>query len=115
MEFSVSRLVVDPERLPDDASESMSAKGMGAVYTRTSDGAPLRSQGFSAEVNRPFAGTLVPSEYYERDARVWSVMIEINRSLYMDEQTAQKRAGFGEFASQMRETLDRLINRASAR
>jgi N-formylglutamate amidohydrolase len=38
----VSRLVVDPERFPDDAAEPMAAAGQGAVYTRTSWGAPLR-------------------------------------------------------------------------
>ena len=41
----VSRLVVDPERFPDDASEPMARVGQGAVYTRTADGdaAPGRS------------------------------------------------------------------------
>ncbi|WP_369814996.1 N-formylglutamate amidohydrolase [Aeromicrobium sp. Leaf245] len=37
----LSRLVVDPERFPDDREE-MEAVGMGAVYTRTSDGETLR-------------------------------------------------------------------------
>ncbi len=36
-----SRLVVDPERFPDEREE-MRAVGMGAVYTHTSDGRPLR-------------------------------------------------------------------------
>ena len=36
-----SRLVVDPERFPDEREE-MLAVGMGAVYTATSDGRPLR-------------------------------------------------------------------------
>src|SRR5437899_10710981 len=40
--FGVSRLVVDPERFLDDAVEPMAAHGMGAVYTCTTDGAPLR-------------------------------------------------------------------------
>ncbi|MEU1616091.1 N-formylglutamate amidohydrolase [Streptomyces sp. NPDC005722] len=38
----LSRLVVDPERFPDEREE-MRAVGMGAVYTRTSHGAPLRA------------------------------------------------------------------------
>jgi N-formylglutamate amidohydrolase len=37
----LSRLVVDPERFPDEREE-MRAVGMGAVYTRTSCGEPLR-------------------------------------------------------------------------
>lgn len=40
--FPVSPLVVDPERFEDDEHEPMARKGMGAVYTRTSDGRPLR-------------------------------------------------------------------------
>jgi N-formylglutamate deformylase len=39
----VSRMVVDPERFPDDAREQMARVGQGAVYTRTSEGAPLRT------------------------------------------------------------------------
>lgn len=38
---ALSRLVVDPERFPDDREEMLAA-GMGAVYTRTSYGKPLR-------------------------------------------------------------------------
>ncbi|MEU9626822.1 N-formylglutamate amidohydrolase [Streptomyces luteogriseus] len=38
----LSRLVVDPERFPDEREE-MLAVGMGAVYTRTTHGAALRS------------------------------------------------------------------------
>ncbi len=38
----VSRLVVDVERFPDPREESMERVGMGAVYTRTSQLAPLR-------------------------------------------------------------------------
>lgn len=38
----VSRLVVDVERFPNDGDEPMAARGMGAVYTVTSQLMPLR-------------------------------------------------------------------------
>ncbi|MBP9591041.1 MAG: N-formylglutamate amidohydrolase [Steroidobacteraceae bacterium] len=38
----VGRLVVDVERFPDDGDEPMAARGMGAVYTATSQLTPLR-------------------------------------------------------------------------
>ncbi len=41
--YPVSRIVVDPERFADDAMETMSAHGMGVIYTRTAAGAPLRT------------------------------------------------------------------------
>lgn len=43
----LSRLVVDPERFPDER-EVMLRVGMGAVYTRTSHGRPLRRDDVSA-------------------------------------------------------------------
>ena len=42
--FPVSRLLVDPERFVEDSDEPMSAKGMGCVYEKTHDGAPLKKQ-----------------------------------------------------------------------
>jgi N-formylglutamate deformylase len=40
--FPVSRLVLDPERFESDEFEIMAAKGMGVVYTQTSEMRPLR-------------------------------------------------------------------------
>ena len=40
--FPVSRLLVDPERFPDDREEPMAAKGQGAVYLAASDGRRLK-------------------------------------------------------------------------
>lgn len=44
----------------------------------------LRSRGFKTETNIPFSGTIVPLAHLYRDDNVHSVMIEINRGLYMD-------------------------------
>ncbi len=53
----------------------------------------FRERGYSVAVNRPFAGALVPLRYYRSDKRVMSVMIEINRRLYID-RNIRKKPGF---------------------
>jgi N-formylglutamate amidohydrolase len=188
--FPVSRLVVDPERFLDDEREPMAAKGMGAVYTTTSNGRDLRQdlsreernwllttyyyphqerardavraaladrercllvdahsfaskplahesdqtpnrcqvcigtddfqspprlvewltaafrrRGFDVAINQPFSGTFIPMDFYRREPRAASIMIELNRSLYLQEDTAQKHAGFGRVQTEVRGIL----------
>jgi N-formylglutamate deformylase len=43
----------------------------------------LEILGYTSVLNEPFAGTIVPMEYYHTNDNVKSVMIEVNRSLYM--------------------------------
>jgi N-formylglutamate amidohydrolase len=40
--YPVSRLVLDPERFADDSLEIMASRGMGVIYTKTSEGRTLR-------------------------------------------------------------------------
>ena len=193
--FPVSRLVVDPERFPDDAIEPMAARGMGVVYTRTAAGAPLRTHldaharqallatyyephhhqleaavgaalthwssclvidghsfpsaplpyeldqspdrpeicigsddfhspvglvdaavrlceqaGFRVAVNRPFSGALVPGHFYRTDRRVMAIMIEINRALYMDEASGERRPDFVTVAAAIQSVVRQLID-----
>lgn len=44
------------------------------------------SRGYSVAINSPYSGCVVP-EKFEGDSRVRAVMIEINRSLYLDQVT----------------------------
>ena len=58
----------------------------------------LRAQfekvGYSVKINSPFAGTIVPLSFYKKENKVVSIMIEVNRSLYMDEETHKKLTTF---------------------
>lgn len=40
--------------------------------------------GYEVRVNSPYSGSLVPIHFYNKDSRVQSVMIEINKRLYLD-------------------------------
>ena len=40
---------------------------------------------FSYDINNPYEGTIVPLKYYKKESRVHSVMIEINRKLYIND------------------------------
>lgn len=41
--------------------------------------------GFSVGINRPFRGSFVPSRHYHTESRVLSIMVEVNRRLYLDD------------------------------
>jgi N-formylglutamate amidohydrolase len=54
----------------------------------------LRSYGYTVEINRPFSGAIVPMAYYGKDKRVLSLMIEINKRLYLRGGTVEKSKDF---------------------
>jgi N-formylglutamate deformylase len=64
----VSRLVVDPERFPDEREE-MLAVGMGAVYTRTSHGEVLRAE------DPAYTRSLL-AEFFDPYARAMTDLVE---------------------------------------
>ena len=55
--------------------------------------------------NRPFDGTIVPLRYYGRDNRVASIMVEMRRDQYMDEETGEKLPVFDDVAASVREAV----------
>lgn len=42
----------------------------------------ILESGHTIGINRPFAGTLVPLEFFQKESRIKSIMIEVNRGLY---------------------------------
>ena len=61
----------------------------------------LKKIGYNVRINQPYRGTLVPMEFYRKDSRVMSIMIEINRSLYANEKTGIKRSAFESIKKEM--------------
>lgn len=54
----------------------------------------VRDAGLHVRVNTPYSGAITPLKYYGRDRRVISVMIELNRKLYMNEKNMTKTENF---------------------
>lgn len=50
--------------------------------------------GYSLGVDWPYSGSIVPMKYYQKDKRVNSIMLEINRKLYLNEPTNEKSKGY---------------------
>lgn len=78
----LSRLVVDPERFPDDREE-MLAVGMGAVYTRTTHRAELRPAGTDPEplverYFRPYAKAMTAAVADRLAATGRAVIIDVH-------------------------------------
>ena len=66
-------------------------------------------QGYSVFVDRPYAGSIVPSEFWLTDPRVHSIMIEVNRKLYMDESTGAKNKAFDQIKRHVHSVLLALV------
>jgi N-formylglutamate deformylase len=192
--YPVNRLVVDPERFPDDEKEEMAERGMGVIYTKTAHLTRLRkgisreerawlidtyytphhralteavernmtlhkkcliidchsyasvalpyeknqssarpeicvgtddyhtpqqlvdiisSQlaffGYETALNQPFSGSIVPSKYYHVHPSVFSVMLEINKKLYMNETTGAKLPGFDRLRKSIKKLVSKLL------
>ncbi|MBZ9645245.1 N-formylglutamate amidohydrolase [Streptomyces sp. PSKA30] len=78
----LSRLVVDPERFPDEREE-MLAVGMGAVYTRTTHQGALRPEGFDPEplierYFRPYARAMTEAVADRLAATGRAVIIDVH-------------------------------------
>ncbi len=62
----------------------------------------LRGMGYRVLRNNPYAGGFTTQHYGDPANGVHTVQIEINRALYMDEATLQRRAGFAKLRADLR-------------
>jgi N-formylglutamate deformylase len=63
------------------------------------------ANGLDVAIDKPFNGTYVPLKYLGKDKRISSIMVEVNRSRYMDEKTGDKLSSF----SEVKRMIDGLI------
>lgn len=61
----------------------------------------LRRRGLVVARNKPYAGGFITEHYGEPPARRHALQVEINRALYMDERTLERRPGFARLAADL--------------
>jgi N-formylglutamate amidohydrolase len=71
----------------------------------------FQQEGFSVATNTPFAGSFTPTKYFGKNKNVYSVMIEINRKLYMDEKTGEKNPNFESLQKTISRNIDCLFQK----
>ena len=69
----------------------------------------FKKEGLTVAINEPFAGTMVPLKYYTKDKRVKSIMIEVNRKLYLNDKF-EKNENFNSLKELIHDAL-RTINK----
>ncbi len=65
----------------------------------------------TTEINRPFKGCYVPAKFLHREKRVKSIMIEINRELYMNDDTGEKNDSFVEIKNKICMLFNQIITK----
>ncbi len=68
-------------------------------------GQQLSTKGYRVEFNRPYAGAFITFNYCQPRKNIFTLQIEMNRSLYMDENVYKKNANFQSVSSNVCESL----------
>jgi N-formylglutamate amidohydrolase len=56
----------------------------------------FEERNFTLGIDQPFSGSIVPMEYYKKNKNVESIMLEINRKLYLKKGTNEKSENYRE-------------------
>ena len=65
----------------------------------------FKTAGYTVGLNEPYSGTIVPLCYYQKDARVQSIMLEINRKLYLQKESNEKSEQYDSVKGLVKEYL----------
>jgi N-formylglutamate deformylase len=69
----------------------------------------LRGFGYQVEYNHPYKGVELVRRYGDPAAGRHSIQVEVNRKLYMDEDTLQPHAGFEKLRGHLRQLVQQLL------
>lgn len=93
--FSSKPLPHEPDQNPDRPDICIGTDPFHTPkYLAEAAAKAFQDRDFSVAIDRPFQGALVPMRYYQKERRVSSVMIEVRRDLYMDEESGRKNGSF---------------------
>ena len=70
----------------------------------------FEDKGYSVRVNSPYCGTIVPLKHLGKDSRVMSLMVEVNRGLYLQPGTNEKNDYFCTLKTHLKEFQERIIH-----
>jgi N-formylglutamate amidohydrolase len=65
-------------------------------------------RGIEVAINSPYSGTLVPMEHYKRNKNVQSIMIEVNRKLYLKDNSNVKSENYPAVKRLLQNYLDEI-------
>ena len=73
----------------------------------------FRRRGYRVAVDRPYSGTMVPMKYY-RKRQVFSLMVEVNRGLYLKDGTTEKNGYFPTLRKHLKEFQEYIMRKYAA-
>jgi N-formylglutamate amidohydrolase len=68
------------------------------------------SRGLATARDRPYRGAYVPLKHWQVDSRVSAVMVEVNRKLYMHEETGVKASSFSAVKSMIADLVSCILS-----
>ena len=72
----------------------------------------FQKKGFTVGIDWPYSGTIVPVEYYKKNKQVQSIMLEVNRKLYLKAGSNERSENYPEvkkIVQQYLKTISRLV------
>lgn len=70
----------------------------------------FESAGFTLGIDWPYRGSIVPLEHYNKNKNVQTIMLEINRELYLNEPTNEKSERYSEIKKITGEFIETIKN-----